>query len=89
MILNPRIYLEIIDFPSGLYAMALSIDEDDESIKKVQNRIYQWLKSTNFELDEHRSFMFNMPYLDEENQYQQDIEKDWDIDKCKDMFQSS
>ena len=67
--------LELIDFPGGLYAMAVSIDEDDESIRKVQDKISQWIDSTNFELDESRSFMFNMPYLDEENQYQKDIEK--------------
>ncbi|TLG76700.1 MerR family transcriptional regulator [Culicoidibacter larvae] len=67
--------LQIIDFPGGLYAMAVSIDEDDESIRKVQDKICQWIETTNFELDESRSFMFNMPYLDEENVYQQDIEK--------------
>ncbi|EAC4615154.1 MerR family transcriptional regulator [Listeria monocytogenes] len=67
--------LNIIDFPDGLYAMAVSIDEDDESIRKVQDKIYQWIEHTNFELDESRSFMFNMPYLDEDNKYQQDIEK--------------
>lgn len=66
---------KLIDFPGGLYAMAVSIDEDDESIQKVQDKISQWIDTTNFELDESRSFMFNMPYLDEENQYQKDIEK--------------
>lgn len=67
--------LQLIDFPGGLYAMAVSIDEDDESIKKVQDKIFQWVESTNFEVDKNRSFMFNMPYLDEENIYQKDIEK--------------
>lgn len=67
--------LKMIDFPGGLYAMAVSIDEDDESIQKVQDKICQWIERTNFELDKNRSFMFNMPYLDEENVYQQDIEK--------------
>lgn len=67
--------LQVIDFPGGLYAMAVSIDEDDESITKVQDKICQWIENTNFELDTSRSFMFNMPYLDESNQYQQDIEK--------------
>lgn len=67
--------LQLIDFPGGLYAMAVSIDEDDESIKKVQDKIFQWIESTNFEVDKNRSFMFNMPYLDEENIYQKDIEK--------------
>ncbi|MBP1040336.1 MerR family transcriptional regulator [Vagococcus sp. BWB3-3] len=67
--------LKLIDFPGGLYAMAVSIDEDDESIRKVQDKICQWIERTNFELDESRCFMFNMPYLDEDNQHQQDIEK--------------
>lgn len=66
---------EILDFPGGLYAMAVSIDEDDESIQKVQDKICQWIEGTNFELDDTRCFMFNMPYLDEENTYQKDIEK--------------
>ncbi|EUJ29156.1 transcriptional regulator, MerR family protein [Listeria floridensis FSL S10-1187] len=66
---------ELIDFPGGLYAMAVSIDEDDESIEKVHKKIHKWLETTNFELDDTRSFMFNMPYLDEENLHQQDIEK--------------
>ena len=67
--------LELIDFPGGLYAMAVSIDEDDESIQKVQDKIFQWVEGTNFEVDKARNFMFNMPYLDEENAYQKDIEK--------------
>lgn len=67
--------LKIIDFPGGLYAMAVSIDEDNDSILKVQDKVYQWIENTNFVLDESRDFMFNMPYLDEENNHQQDIEK--------------
>lgn len=67
--------LELIEFPGGLYAMAVSIDEDDESIQKVQDKIFQWVEGTNFEVDKSRNFMFNMPYLDEENAYQKDIEK--------------
>lgn len=67
--------LRIIDFPGGLYAMAVSIDEDDESIQKVQDKICRWVENTNFELDKSRSFMFNMPYLDEANKYNKDIEK--------------
>lgn len=54
---------KIIDFPGGLYAMAVSIDEDDESIQKVHDKISRWIDSTNFEIDDRRSFMFNMPYL--------------------------
>lgn len=58
---------KIVDFPGGLYAMAVSIDEDKESIQKVQEKIYRWLENTNFELDKSRHFMCNMPYLEEED----------------------
>lgn len=67
--------LGIIDFPGGLYAMAVSIDEDNESILKVQDKICRWMENTSFELEDNRKFMFNMPYLDEENSHQQDIER--------------
>ncbi|WP_236674714.1 helix-turn-helix domain-containing protein [Enterococcus sp. BWR-S5] len=66
---------ELIDFPGGLYAMAVSIDEDDESIQKVHDKISKWIETTNFEIDTSRDVMFNMPFLDEENQYNNDIEK--------------
>ncbi|MDF9824718.1 DNA-binding transcriptional MerR regulator [Breznakia sp. PF5-3] len=66
---------QMIDFPGGLYAMAVSIDEDDESIQKVQDKIYRWIDNTNFEVDNTRDYMFNMPYLDEDNIYNKDIEK--------------
>lgn len=66
---------QLIDFPGGLYAMAVSIDGDNESIQKVQDKICQWVDNTNFEVDKSRDFMFNMPYLDEENLYNSDIEK--------------
>lgn len=67
--------LSITDFPGGLYAMAVSIDEDDESIQKVHDKINRWIENTNFELDDSRDFMFNMPFLDEENNFNNDIEK--------------
>ena len=67
--------LKLIDFPGGLYAMAVSIDEDDESILKVQDKICRWIASTNFEVDEGRDFMRNMPYLDEADIANKDIEK--------------
>lgn len=66
---------DLIDFPGGLYAMAVSIDEDEESIIKVQEKIFKWLDNTNFELDESRDIMFNMPFLDENNEYGNDIER--------------
>jgi len=50
-------------FPGGLYAMAVSIDEDNESIHKVEDKVRRWIESTNFELDKDRTAMFNMPYL--------------------------
>lgn len=53
----------LFDFPGGLYAMAVSIDEDNESIQKVEEKVRQWVESTNFVPDDRRSIMFNMPYL--------------------------
>ncbi len=69
--------LKLIDFPGGLYAMAVSIDEDDESLQKVEEKVRRWIEGTNFEFDESNSVMFNMPYLYEDgrdNDYK-DIEK--------------
>lgn len=57
---------ELIDFPGGMYAMTVSIDEDNESIKKVEDKVKKWIENTNFEMDDNRSVMFNMPYLYEE-----------------------
>ncbi|HWR18999.1 MAG TPA: MerR family transcriptional regulator [Clostridia bacterium] len=57
---------KLIDFPGGLYAMAVSIDEDNESIHKVEDKVRKWVDSTNFEFDKRRNVMFNMPYLYEE-----------------------
>ena len=53
-------------FPGGLYAMAVSIDEDDESMNKVQEKIHRWLDNTNFVFDESRFVMLNMPYVYED-----------------------
>lgn len=68
---------EIIDFPGGLYAMAVSIDEDNESIHKVEDKVRRWIENTNFELDKGRNVMFNMPYLYEDGRdiAYKDIEK--------------
>jgi len=57
---------DIIDFKGGLYALAVSIDGDDESIHKVESKILRWLSGTNFEYDESRGVMGNMTYCDEE-----------------------
>ena len=67
--------LKLIDFPGGLYAMAVSIDDDDESINKVQGKISRWIEGTNFQHDRSRGFMCNMPYLDETDIANKDIEK--------------
>jgi len=56
---------EIIEFEGGLYAMAMSINEDHESIRKVEDKICERLESTNFVYDESRGIMGNMPYLNE------------------------
>ncbi len=68
---------KLFDFPGGLYAMAVSIDEDNESIHKVEDKVSRWIESTNFELDKSRSVMFNMPYLYEDGRdiAYKDIEK--------------
>lgn len=67
--------LKLIDFPGGLYAMSVSIDEDNESIQKVQDKIFHWIESTNFELDKSRDFMCNMPYVEDGDIANKDIEK--------------
>ena len=56
---------EIIEFEGGLYAMAISINDDNESIGKVDNKIRRWIETTNFEYDEGRPVMGNMPYFSE------------------------
>ncbi|MDF2540841.1 MAG: transcriptional regulator, MerR family [Herbinix sp.] len=68
---------KLFDFPGGLYAMAVSIDEDNESINKVEDKVRRWIESTNFELDKGRKVMFNMPYLYEAGRdaSYQDIER--------------
>lgn len=68
---------KLIDFQGGLYAMAVSIDDDNESLNKVEDKVGRWIESTNFEIDKSRHVMFNMPYLYEEGRDSayQDIEK--------------
>jgi len=57
---------KIIEFIGGVYAMAMSINDDDESIGKVEFKICERLeKSTNFEYDDSRGVLGTMPYLDE------------------------
>ncbi|WP_105615504.1 helix-turn-helix domain-containing protein [Vallitalea okinawensis] len=68
---------KLFDFPGGIYAMAVSIDEDNESIHKVEEKVGRWIENTNFELDKGRNVMFNMPYIYEEGRdiAYKDIEK--------------
>jgi len=67
----------LCDYPGGIYAMAVSIDEDNESLQKVEEKVKLWVDNTNFELDKSRDVMFNMPYLYEDGRdpVNKDIEK--------------
>lgn len=56
----------LVEHPGGMYAMTVSIDEDVESIKKVEDKVKRWVENTNFEMDDSRDVMFNMPYLYEQ-----------------------
>lgn len=56
----------IIDFEGGLYAMAVCVDGDDESLNKVEGKIFKWIENTNFEYDSNRGVMGHMAYCDDE-----------------------
>ena len=57
---------EIIEHPGGLYAVAVSIDGDDESGNKVLQKIEKWIEKTNFVIDESRTTSVHMIYADYE-----------------------
>jgi len=57
---------EIIEYPGGLYAVAVSVDGDGESHDKVREKIEKWLENTNFTIDNDREYMGNMIYADDE-----------------------
>ncbi len=57
---------EVIQFEGGLYASAVCIDGDDDSIMKVEDKILKWLEGTNFIVDRARDIMGNMTYNDDE-----------------------
>lgn len=57
---------EIIEHPGGLYAVAVSIDGDDESGNKVMQKIEKWLEKTNFVIDNSRATSVHMIYVDDE-----------------------
>jgi DNA-binding transcriptional MerR regulator len=57
---------KIIEYPGGLYAVAVSVDGDGESHDKVRRKTEKWLESTNFIIDGDRELMGHMIYpLDE------------------------
>jgi DNA-binding transcriptional MerR regulator/DNA gyrase inhibitor GyrI len=56
----------IIEYPGGLYAVAVTVDSDGESNAKVMKKIEKWLNNTNFIMDNDRNVMGHMIYpLDE------------------------
>lgn len=57
---------QIIGHPGGLYAMAVSIDGDDESARQVLQKIEAWIETTNFTIDRSRAASVHMIYTDEE-----------------------
>ena len=57
---------EIIEYPGGLYAVAVSVDGDGESHNKVRSKTEKWLESTNFIIDNDRELMGHMIYVDDE-----------------------
>lgn len=57
---------EIIEFPGGLYAVAVSVDGDGESNNQVRKKTERWLERTNFVIDNERGLMGHMIYVDDE-----------------------
>ena len=57
---------EIVEFPGGLYAVAVSVDGDGESHNKVRGKTEKWLEGTNFVIDNDRRFAGHMIYVDDE-----------------------
>ena len=57
---------KIVEFPGGLYAVAVSVDGDDDSHNKVRAKMAKWLENTNFVLDDDRRFAGHMIYVDDE-----------------------
>ena len=57
---------EIIEHPGGLYAVAVSIDGDDESGSNVLQKIEKWIEKTNFVIDGVRATSVHMIYADDE-----------------------
>jgi len=58
--------LKVYDFAGGLYAVAVCIDSDMESLGKVEKKIFRWIETTNFVYDESRGVMGAMSYNDDD-----------------------
>ena len=57
---------KIIEYISGLYAVAVSVDGDGESHNRVRRKTEKWLESTNFIIDGDRELLGHMIYVDDE-----------------------
>ncbi len=57
---------KIIEYPGGLYAVAVSVDGDGESHNRVRSKTEKWLENTNFVIDNDRELMGHMIYEDDE-----------------------
>lgn len=57
---------EMIEYPGGLYAVAVSVDGDGESNNQVRNKTERWLERTDFVIDRERGLMGHMIYVDDE-----------------------
>lgn len=57
---------EIMEYPGGLYAVAVSVDGDGESHSKVRKKTEKWLETTNFIIDDERELMGHVMYADDE-----------------------
>ena len=57
---------KIINFSGGLYAVAVSVDNNGASHDKVRRKMEKWLENTNFVIDDERSLGGNMMYIDDE-----------------------
>ena len=55
---------KIIEYPGGLYAVAVSVDGDGESHNRVRRKTEKWLEDTNFVIDSDRELMGHMIYVD-------------------------
>jgi hypothetical protein len=59
---------KLIEFVGGLYAVAVSIDDDHESLIGVYNMIMKWINSSGFEYEERHEceMLMNIPNPDDD-----------------------